>query len=122
MSKEKVKDPAAIEKLKLTPCITSALVNSRQWVARGSWSLSITGGVAILALECSSHSGGAHTAPAGGHEPTETQETQKTHETQKSHETHETQETQKTHETQHYKLIIYTLVIPMIACENESVK
>ena len=35
-SKEKAKDPAVIEKLKLTPCITSALVNSRQWVARGS--------------------------------------------------------------------------------------
>ena len=47
VSKEKAKDPAVIEKLKLTPCITSALVNSRQWVARGSWSLSITGGAAI---------------------------------------------------------------------------
>ena len=70
-SKEKAKDPAVIERLKLTPCITSALVNSRQWVARGSWSLSITGGVAILAEECSSHSGGAHTALTGGHEPTE---------------------------------------------------
>ena len=32
-SKEKAKDPAVIERLKLTPCITSALVNSRQWVA-----------------------------------------------------------------------------------------
>ena len=47
VSKEKAKDPAVIEKLKLNPCITSALVNSRQWVARGSWSFSITGGAAI---------------------------------------------------------------------------
>ena len=36
VSKEKAKDPAVIEQLKLTPCITSTLVNSRQWVARGS--------------------------------------------------------------------------------------
>ena len=49
VSKEKVNGPAVIERLKLIPCITSALVNTRQWVARGSWSLSITGGAAILA-------------------------------------------------------------------------
>ena len=47
VSKEKVNGPAVIERLKLIPCITSALVNSRQWVARGSWSLSITGAAAI---------------------------------------------------------------------------
>ena len=36
VSKEKAKDPAVIDRLKLTPCITSALVNSRRWAARGS--------------------------------------------------------------------------------------